>query len=67
MLILSLKAGETVHIGVDVVITNTSDRHISLGFEAPDATRILRGALTVKKEQEGRPQQAPQHSPQENS
>lgn len=57
MLILSLKAGETVHVGVDVVITNTSDRHISLGFEAPGETRILRGALTVKKEKENQPLQ----------
>jgi carbon storage regulator len=47
MLILSRKAGQTLHVGDDVVITvvKTSRNKVSLGIEAPEDVQILRGEL----------------------
>ena len=47
MLVLSRKAGESIHIGSEIFITVVSiaNGRVKLGFEAPDHVRILRSEL----------------------
>ena len=47
MLVLSRKAGQTLYVGDDVVITvvKTSRNKVSLGIEAPADVQIVRGEL----------------------
>lgn len=48
MLVLSRKAGQKLHIGNDIVITVTkiAGNRVTLGIQAPDEMRILRGELS---------------------
>lgn len=47
MLVLSRKAGETIRIGDDVVVTinRINKNRVSIGIHAPDGYRVLRGEL----------------------
>ena len=47
MLVLSRKAGQTLHVGDDVVITviKAGRNKVRLGIEAPDNVQIVRGEL----------------------
>lgn len=47
MLVLSRKAGERITIGEDIVlvVNRISPNRVSLGIEAPDSHRIVRGEL----------------------
>lgn len=47
MLVLSRKESEAIQIGNDVRLTilSTSGRRVTLGIEAPDDHRILRGEV----------------------
>jgi len=47
MLVLSRKKGEQIRIGDDVVITihRMSGNRVSIGIEAPESYRIVRGEL----------------------
>ncbi len=48
MLVLSRKAGETIHIGEDIRITvaTVQGNRVRIAVEAPDQVLILRGELT---------------------
>lgn len=50
MLVLSRKVGERVNIGgnVVVVITRMAGNRVTIGIEAPDDVRIIRGELPPK-------------------
>lgn len=50
MLVLSRKVGERVNIGgnIVVVITRVKGNRITIGIEAPDDVRIVRGELPSK-------------------
>ena len=54
MLVLSRKINETVVIGTDIRITITSinGRQVGVGIEAPDALRIDREEIHIRKELE---------------
>ncbi|PQO44626.1 carbon storage regulator [Blastopirellula marina] len=47
MLILSRKIGETIHVGdnVKIVINRISGNRVTVGIDAPDQVRILRGEV----------------------
>lgn len=47
MLVLSRKAGEQIVIGdnVTVVVSRVSGNRVSIGIEAPDDVKIIRGEL----------------------
>ena len=47
MLVLSRKVGERIVIGdnITVVVTRVSGNRVTLGIEAPDVVRIVRGEL----------------------
>ena len=47
MLVLSRKAGETIRIGDDVVVTinRINKNRVSIGIHAPEGYRVLRGEL----------------------
>ena len=47
MLVLSRKAGETIRIGDDVIVTinRINKNRVSIGIHAPDGYRVLRGEL----------------------
>ncbi|UUO08719.1 carbon storage regulator [Blastopirellula sp. J2-11] len=47
MLILSRKIGETIHVGdnVTIVINRISGNRVTVGIEAPNQVRILRGEV----------------------
>lgn len=49
MLVLSRKAGETIHIGENVIITvwQTRSGSVRIGIEAPPDVAIVRGELVV--------------------
>lgn len=53
MLVLNRKELETIHIG-DAVITilATGPTRVSVGIEAPQTTKILRGELLERDERE---------------
>ena len=53
MLVLSRKINETVVIGTDIRITITSinGRQVGVGIEAPDALRIDREEIHIRKEE----------------
>lgn len=50
MLVLSRKANERINIGDDikVVVYKIRDKRVTIGIEAPDGVRILRGELLKK-------------------
>ena len=54
MLILTRRAGETIHIGNDVVITVTRIRgaQVRLSISAPDHVTIDRGEIYDRKQME---------------
>lgn len=56
MLVLSRKAGQTIHIGSDVVITilEISGKFARIGIQAPKQVSILRGEVKEQIEQENR-------------
>jgi len=56
MLVLSRKAGQTIHIGSDVVITilEISGKFARIGIEAPRQISILRGEVKEQIEEENR-------------
>lgn len=47
MLVLSRKVGQTIHVGdsVKLVINRISANRVTIGIEAPEGVRILRGEL----------------------
>ncbi|MFI4874758.1 MAG: carbon storage regulator [Blastopirellula sp. JB062] len=47
MLILSRKIGETIHVGenVTIVINRISGNRVTVGIDAPNQVRILRGEV----------------------
>lgn len=49
MLVLSRKVGEKVVIGgnITVTITRVAGHRVTLGIEAPDAVRVVRGELAT--------------------
>jgi carbon storage regulator CsrA len=49
MLILSRKVGERIHIGeeITIIINRLAGNRVTLGIEAPDHLRIMRGELPV--------------------
>lgn len=51
MLVLSRKVGERVNIGgnVVVVVTRVAGNRVTIGIEAPDDVRIVRGELPPVK------------------
>lgn len=55
MLVLSRKAGETIRIGDDVVVTinRINKNRVSIGIHAPDGYRVLRGELEDFQASEG--------------
>ena len=52
MLVLSRKVDETIHIGDDIVVRvqKIQGDKVSIGVQAPRETRILRGELEFRKE-----------------
>ncbi|EAQ81395.1 carbon storage regulator [Blastopirellula marina] len=52
MLILSRKIGETIHVGdnVTIVINRISGNRVTVGIEAPNQVRILRGEVLDPEE-----------------
>jgi carbon storage regulator len=50
MLVLTRKPGERVNIGgnVVVVITRVAGNRVTIGIEAPEEVRIVRGELPAK-------------------
>jgi carbon storage regulator CsrA len=56
MLVLTLQAGDVVHIGDDIqmkVVKSTKRGRYSIRFEAPPDVKILRDCLKSKIESEG--------------
>ena len=53
MLVLTRKINETVVIGTDIriTITSVSGRQVGIGIEAPDALRIDREEIHIRKEE----------------
>ncbi|MCC9604702.1 carbon storage regulator [Blastopirellula sp. JC732] len=53
MLILSRKIGETIHVGdnVTIVINRISGNRVTVGIDAPNQVRILRGEVIESDEQ----------------
>lgn len=51
MLVLTRKAGETIRIGDNVVVTveRVDGNRVSLGIEAPRDVKILRGEIEENK------------------
>ena len=52
MLVLSRKVGERLVIGgnITVVVNRVAGNRVTLGIEAPDTVRIVRGELEAAKE-----------------
>jgi carbon storage regulator len=56
MLVLSRKVGERLVIGgnITVVISRVAGNRVTIGIEAPDDVRIVRGELKPQSEPESR-------------
>lgn len=57
MLVLSRKVGEFLRIGPDIVvcINRVSGNRVTVGIEAPDHIRVVRGELPPERESHGPP------------
>jgi carbon storage regulator CsrA len=65
MLVLTLQAGDVVHIGEDIqikVVHSSKRGRYSIGFEAPPDVKILRDCLRSKIESEGLAHEGPGES-----
>lgn len=64
MLVLSRRAGETIHIGDDVVVTVVRIGHnnMRIGIDAPQSTEIVRGELLVRDQQNVMPRRTGRES-----
>lgn len=56
MLILTRRAGESLHIGNDVKITvlNIQGRQVKIGIEVPEGTPVLREEVYLRVKEENR-------------
>ena len=66
MLVLSRKVGERLVIGdnVTVVVTKVAGNRVTLGVEAPDDVRIIRGEVEIivkDFEEDATEEEAPEH------
>lgn len=54
MLVLSRKVGQTIVVGNDIelVVTRVSGNRVTVGVQAPDDVKILRGELSQKESDE---------------
>jgi len=56
MIVLSRKAGQTIHIGSDITVSvlEVSGKFIRIGIDAPQTVTILRGEVKEQIERENR-------------
>lgn len=57
MLVLSRKVGEQIRIGDEITVTveRLTGNRVSLSFEAPRTTKIVRGELLERRDEESDP------------
>jgi carbon storage regulator len=56
MLVLSRRPGEAIRIGkdIEIVVTAVRGKHVHIGIQAPDTTRIRRSEIPPQGRSEGK-------------
>ncbi|MFM7074241.1 MAG: carbon storage regulator [Planctomycetota bacterium] len=69
MLVLSRKVGEKIVIGDNITITlvRMAGNRVSIGVEAPDQVRVIRGEILPEACSEVRPELRPELRPERHS